>query len=263
MATRLLERHTPALIPPDPILPNEGDNLTATYSIDIQTGYQDWAALRILDESNQRQWTPDEELLVKQVSDQLSLALENARLFREAQERAEELALINRVIGTLTGANNLRDALDTVIYEIVEAFPVARGAVALLNEDKQNLSVIADHSKVKDGSSAIGLKIPLEGNLATQTVITSHKPYILENASDNPAASLPVQEEFRRLGITYAAIFPIIINDQVIGTLGVDMVEKGARLNFKPNRFAGSNLVPDFGRHQSSACRGSAVQIRS
>ena len=40
----------------------------------------------MLDETNQREWTPDEELLVKQVSDQLSLALENARLFQEAQK---------------------------------------------------------------------------------------------------------------------------------------------------------------------------------
>jgi PAS domain S-box-containing protein len=78
--------HAPAIIPPNPVLTRESDNTTATYSISLQTSYQDWATLRILDETGQRQWTPEDELLVKQVSNQLSLALENARLFQEAQK---------------------------------------------------------------------------------------------------------------------------------------------------------------------------------
>ncbi|CAG1012391.1 partial two-component system, NarL family, sensor histidine kinase EvgS, partial [Anaerolineales bacterium] len=66
--------------------PAQGNNSTiSTFTVDIQSGYQDWAALRILNEE-QRQWAPDDELLVKQVTDQLSLALENARLFQEAQK---------------------------------------------------------------------------------------------------------------------------------------------------------------------------------
>ncbi len=61
------------------------DSATTTFSVNIQSGYQDWATLRILTEE-QRQWTPEDELLIKQVTDQLSLALENARLFQEAQK---------------------------------------------------------------------------------------------------------------------------------------------------------------------------------
>jgi len=227
-----IRHHMPTLLSADSIITQEQDieSTTSTYSVNIQTGYQDWATLRVLDETNTRQWTPDEELLVKQVSDQLSLALENARLFQEAQERAEELSLINRVVSTLTDATNLQEALHAVIKEIVEAFPVARGAIALMDEDKQNFSVVADHSKMEDKTSAIGLKIPIEGNLATQTLISTRKPFILEDSSNNPANPPTVQAEFRRLGITYTAIFPIIINDQVVGTLGVDMSEKESRL---------------------------------
>ncbi len=76
IATLVLPESTPA----------QGNNSTiSTFTVDIQSGYQDWAALRILNEE-QRQWAPDDELLVKQVTDQLSLALENARLFQEAQK---------------------------------------------------------------------------------------------------------------------------------------------------------------------------------
>jgi PAS domain S-box-containing protein len=239
-----LKSHASAVLLPDPILTQENENTTSAYSVNIQTGYQDWATLRVLDETNERQWTPDEELLVKQVSDQLSLALENARLFQEAHERAEELALINRVVSTLTGATNLEDALSAVIREIVGAFPVARGAIAILDEDKQSFNVVADFSKTEGSNSAIGLKIPTAGSFVTQTVMSTHKPFILEDASNNPANPPNVQEEFRRLGISYSAIFPIIISETVIGTLGVDIYEKDVRLSADQINLLETSLSP-------------------
>jgi len=241
---KTLKRYIQALVPPEPVIAQETESATSSYSVNIQTGYQDWSTLRVLDEDNQRQWTADEELLVKQVSDQLSLALENARLFQEAQERAEELSLINRVVSTLTDATNLQEALHAVIQEIVGAFPVARGAIALLDEEKKNFVVVADRSKMEDKASAVGLKIPLEGNFATQKVISTRKPFILEDSSNNPANPPVVQAEFRRLGISYTAIFPIIINDLVIGTLGVDMDEKDARLDINQINLLETTLSP-------------------
>ena len=77
----------PAQIPSEPfVATQENENIASPYSVNFQTGYQDWSTLRVLDETTQRELTPDEEMLVKQVSDQLSLALENARLFQEAQK---------------------------------------------------------------------------------------------------------------------------------------------------------------------------------
>lgn len=241
---RPVKRHTAMLTPLEDVLVQEDALGTSSYSVNIPTGFSEWSTLRVMDETNERKWTPDEQLLVRQVSDQLSLALENARLFQEAQERAEELALINRVVSTLTGATSLQEALHAVIYEIVEAFPVARGAVTILDEDKQYLQVIADHSKIKDGPSAAKLKIPMEGNLATETVISTRKPYILENAANNPAIPPALQQEFRRLGITYTAIFPIIINELVVGTLGVDILEKDSRLNSNQIALLETTLPP-------------------
>ncbi len=220
----------PAIIPPDPVLTQESENNTATYSINLQTSYQDWATLRVLDETGQRQWTPEDELLVKQVSNQLSLALENARLFEEAQQRAEELALINRVITTLTGATSLQEALNDVIYEVVEAFPVARGAIGILDEDKRYLNILAEHAKTTDGPSAIGLRIPVEQNSATRMVVTTNKSFILEDITTNPDISEDMRAEYLRLGVYYSVIIPIAINEQVVGTLGLDVLEKNSRL---------------------------------
>ena len=64
-------------------------------SLAFQAGKDSWATLQVLDETEERKWSQDEQLLVKQVADQLSLALENARLFQETQSRAEELGVLN------------------------------------------------------------------------------------------------------------------------------------------------------------------------
>src|SRR6185295_11856429 len=63
----------------------------------FQTGQNNWATLQVVDETAPRFWSQDEQLLVKQVADQLSLALENARLFQETQSRAEELSVLNEM----------------------------------------------------------------------------------------------------------------------------------------------------------------------
>jgi PAS domain S-box-containing protein len=74
------------LVPPDSYVQIEESKPASVYSVNFQTGDRDWSTLRILDDTQERSWTSDEQLLVKQVVDQLSLAMENARLFQEAQK---------------------------------------------------------------------------------------------------------------------------------------------------------------------------------
>lgn len=84
---RVVQRHTAMLVPPEAFTIKAEDlKPTSTYSVNFQSGDRDWSTLRILDETQERSWSADEQLLVKQVVDQLSLALENARLFQEAQK---------------------------------------------------------------------------------------------------------------------------------------------------------------------------------
>lgn len=83
-ATRKI--HTSALVLPEASPKPTSGNDPSVYSVNIQTGEQDWLTLRLLDETQGRSWSADEQLLIRQVTDQLSLALENARLFQEAQK---------------------------------------------------------------------------------------------------------------------------------------------------------------------------------
>ncbi|MEW5941243.1 MAG: GAF domain-containing protein, partial [Chloroflexota bacterium] len=85
---------TTPLPPPaeTPALTQAGSESTpATLSLGFQLDQRNWATLQVVDEQAVRVWDENEQTLVRQVTDQLSQALENARLFQETRSRAEEL----------------------------------------------------------------------------------------------------------------------------------------------------------------------------
>ena len=74
-----------------PVISSAVYDNSGAMSLAFRTDEKNWATLRVVDESEPRDWAMEEQMLVKQVTDQLSLALENARLFeatRESQQAA-------------------------------------------------------------------------------------------------------------------------------------------------------------------------------
>ncbi|MRS05985.1 PAS domain S-box protein, partial [bacterium] len=88
------------------------------------------------------------------------------------------------------------------------------------------------------GSSALGMKIQLEGNYFTQEVIRSRKPVTMEDAQTNPKIPLELQKEFQRLGVHAIVIFPVIASNVVIGTLGLDIMEENTAFTPEQIRLA-------------------------
>jgi signal transduction histidine kinase/CheY-like chemotaxis protein len=78
-----------------------------------------------------RQWTEDEIALVQAVSDQVGLALENARLFADTQRRAEQLSTINRIGLSINSDLDLAGVLDALYKDIQRILDVDSFYVAL------------------------------------------------------------------------------------------------------------------------------------
>jgi PAS domain S-box-containing protein len=68
-----------------PAITSAVSSSSGAMSLAFRTDEKNWATLRVVDETEPRAWAMEEQMLVKQVADQLSLALENARLFQETQ----------------------------------------------------------------------------------------------------------------------------------------------------------------------------------
>ncbi|MCK4449646.1 MAG: GAF domain-containing protein, partial [Anaerolineae bacterium] len=178
--------------------------------------------LQEMDEA--REWSPDEVALVEAVSSQVSLALENARLFRETQHRTQELALINRVVSAAVSFPDLREALDAVAAELIDAFSLGHVGIALLNEERTALTVVADCSSVAGDLGAVGVVLPLEGNPSSQQVIATRRPMVILDAQNSPLTA-SIHDVMRWRGTQTLMILPLVAGDEVIGSFGLDILE--------------------------------------
>lgn len=216
------KRHTSALVMPEVAAPV--DENASVYSTNIQVGDTNWATLRLVDENTQRAWSPDEQLLIKQVTDQLSLALENARLFQETQKRAQELTTVNEVVAAASGTLTLSDILQTISNKLLELLNAARVGIALMNDQKTELVLTADASSIYENESFIGNVIPVEGNPATQQVLQTRKPLYVQDIPNNPL-TVDIRDLLLKRGTYNLLIVPLIAENEVIGTIGCDFSE--------------------------------------
>lgn len=87
--------------------------------------------LGIRDENPDRRWTKEEIALVEAVSEQMSLAIENARLFGETQHRAGREALTRQIADRIRNANSIEEILQTTVTELSKALGVSNTFIDL------------------------------------------------------------------------------------------------------------------------------------
>ncbi len=194
-------------------------------SLAFQMGQNNWATLQVMDEAEPRTWTQDEQLLVKQVADQLSLALENAQLFQETQSRAEELTVLNEMGNELSTKLNSRSIAETIFKYTSRLMDTRFFFVAMYDEKNQEKSYPITFED--------GRKLDLSPSKVTGSGFTD---YIIRNkrtvfAPDN------VLKHMQELGIKFVALdkddtpsacwlgVPMLVGDRVLGVISVQSVE--------------------------------------
>ncbi|MEW5871501.1 MAG: GAF domain-containing protein [Chloroflexota bacterium] len=189
--------------------------------------------------------SPQEQNLLLSIGQQIGVAIENAQLYEKAQQEIErrkqiegelrrtneestrrnrELTLLNQVITATTSGMEPKAILEVVCGSLVNAFGVAQSAAALLNEEKTTLTVIAEY-KSEHYPSAMGVIIPVAENPASLYVMKQKKPLALPDAQ-NDILLTPVRDVMRQRGTVSLLILPIVVRDEVIGTIGVDATER-------------------------------------
>jgi len=195
-------------------------------SLAFQAGQNSWATLQVLDESEQRTWSQDEQLLVKQVADQLSLALENARLFQETQTRAEELSVLNEMGRELSTKLEVMAIAEVVYRYTSRLMDTSNFFVALYdqkNEEKSYPLVFEEGQRVQLSPTKLGNR--------------GFSDYIIRN-KEAVFAPNDVLKHMELLGIEFVPLneddtpsqswlgVPLMIGDRVLGLISVQSVQK-------------------------------------
>jgi PAS domain S-box-containing protein len=194
-------------------------------SLAFQAGHNSWATLQVLDESEQRSWSQDEQLIVKQVADQLSLALENARLFQETQARAEELTVLNEMGRELSTKLDTTSIAEVIYRYTSRLMDTSNFFVALYdeqNEEKSYPLAFEERQRIQLSPSKLG-----DGGFTD---------YIIRN-KQLVFAPNDVLGYMKLLGIEFIPLseddtpsqswlgVPLLVGDRVLGLISVQSVQ--------------------------------------
>lgn len=122
--------------------------------------------------------------LLQGVAGHVVIALENVRLFAQTRQRADRERLLNKIVTQVAASLDLQHSLQIIVDEMATALNVDQVRVALIQPDGKEMFIIAEHFDPKT-PSAVGMKIPLEGNLLTQEVINTRKMIVVEDAQNS------------------------------------------------------------------------------
>ena len=166
-----------------------------------------------------RQWTDDEVALVQAISDQVGLALENARLFADTQLRAEQMATVNRIGLSITSDLDLKGVLSALYEQINRMLDIDSFYVALFDAES--------------GMIEFPLLVGLEGTVELDPRPLDEVPgitgYVIKSRKSlhlSDLRTLPEDAPFEIVAVdddpTHAYIgVPLMSRDQVIGVLSV------------------------------------------
>ena len=155
------------------------------------------------------------------------VAFRDIRDFKEAEENRErqlqETLLLNRVIAATTSTLEQTAVLSNICEELATFLNLPHAAFALLNEKQDHLTIVAEY--LGEGQiSALDEIIPLANNRVTQQVLQTRKPVFVADAQNDPRQQ-SVQALARRRGTRSILVVPLLVREQVLGTLGLNTVD--------------------------------------
>ena len=158
-------------------------------------------------------------------SDQAALTIHNARLFVESQRKVDQLAVLNEVTRIVSSTIEISQLLELIYGELRRILPTDSYYVALIDEEKQALSV---EVMVDEGERFPSTVIPLGENLAS-VVVRQRAPLLLKNVLEqSPRLGIePHQLGKPKISASWLGV-PLMTSEHLLGVLAVSSYQPAA-----------------------------------
>ena len=167
-------------------------------------------------QSSQRDAFTEKDLVTQQtIADQLSSAIENARLYEETRRRAERLALMNRISAAAGSVLDLGDLLETVYREVTPIFEADAFFIALYDAQANALDY---RIRVDEGVREPQERHPLGIGLASRVVV-ERKPLLINHVSREEAQGSRAWGS-GKIPASWIGV-PMLLAERIIGVLSV------------------------------------------
>lgn len=153
----------------------------------------------------------------------LLLAQDISQQVKQQHIQREETQLFHHILTEAVRSSDAMSVLTTICKELARVMEAPQSAVALLDEEMQELKVVAEYS-TPGLPSVIGELIPLQTNPATQWVMANRQPLAIRNILEDDRVGSS-RGLLRSRGTVGLLIIPLLIQNRLIGTLGLDIPE--------------------------------------
>jgi GAF domain-containing protein len=177
-------------------------------------------------------FTDKQIALANTFADQAVIAIENAKMFREIQERNAELkrsldfqGASGEILASLSSSiADTKPVFDAIVRNVVRLLDTKYAAVFMLHAEQLELAALKG-DPFSDGKFAASFPQPVDHRTLTGKVLASRKVMQLAPIIGNPEASEQAVELARRSDYNAMIIAPMIREGKVIGAIGTARAE--------------------------------------
>ncbi|MEW5974509.1 MAG: GAF domain-containing protein [Acidobacteriota bacterium] len=164
-----------------------------------------------------RSYDRDDLNFLSTIADQAAVAIANARLFREAQERATRLAVVNEITREASLNLDVEQLFQRTNDQLKRVVSFEKSSIAIYEPETDTFSLVNVYGENITGGFYRGMQIPGRETVM-RVAYETKKPYYtrsLDKILSNTSPYLVTQ------GIQSAVSIPIISDDVCLGTLNL------------------------------------------
>lgn len=177
----------------------------------------------ILIETHQKPLSPDDQTLLTTVADQLSLTIENSRLFAQTRTRLLETEALYQLTSLLGSTLELREIYQRAAKSLTEQLHVSRTIISSWEKEADTITTQSEYqfdpiSQTPKQHPPSYQAYPLQEYPGSRYVLLTHEPLI--RRTDDP--NLPPTEKYLLAHSRQAAIsleLPLVFADQALGSV--------------------------------------------
>jgi diguanylate cyclase (GGDEF)-like protein len=176
---------------------------------------------------------PRDLAVMQTAAGQVSVAVENARLFAEEQRRSRQFAFLNNISKTAISSEDSEQMLAEIVAEIQKNFRFDHIGIGILDYATKEIEIKAEAGTT---TQALGKRIPLGVGVLGRVARTSESALVVQNSGDAPLQGvLPNSRALLSIPITYG--------DTLLGVLNVESQHENA---FSPQDVLILNTLADL-----------------
>ncbi len=178
------------------------------------------------------QWSDDEIVIIEAVSNQVILALDNARLLDETQLRTDQLRLLQDVTATAAAHTSVGELLDDVCQKMRSGLDAERCMIAMVDYGgmEATTTALASARPLPPELSAKGIKIALTQNVLFAPALREKKSRVWSDEHGLTGAfsgiGIPSQPV-----IYSVVVIPLLVRETVIGLIGLEISDPSRRFS--------------------------------